>query len=164
MVQEIRQRAELTVPYVAPRTSLEQALAESWSTVLRIDPVGVHDNFLELGGDSLQATILLNHLQEQLGEPVPAHMLFHAQTIDDLARYLRQHYSAAVRHRHPSEPLADGDSANGDGHGTVPARVNPAFGSRPRARALLERLDELSDEEVESLLGTADARSEVSDE
>ena len=89
---EVRRRSDLTAPFVAPRTTLEAILAESWSATLGFDRVGVHDNFLELGGDSLQATILLNQLQEHLGEAVPAHMLFHVQTIGDLADYLRRNF------------------------------------------------------------------------
>ena len=156
---EVRRRSELTVPYVAPQTSLEETLAESWSAVLRIDRVGVHDNFLELGGDSLQATILLNRLQDQLGEAVPGHMLFHAQTIDDLAKYLRQHFPDAVRRQHPDEVVADGD-----GHAAAQLSAIPRLARQQQAEDLLARLDELSDEEVESLLGEAAAESEASDE
>ena len=68
----VRRRPDLTIPYVAPRTELEQAMAQSWSAILHIDGIGVYDNFFELGGDSLQATILLNRLQEQLGKRSPA--------------------------------------------------------------------------------------------
>ena len=124
--------------------------------MLRIDRVGVHDNFLELGGDSLQATILLNRLQEQLGEAVPGHMLFHAQTIDDLADYLRQNFAAAVRRCHPEEQVGDGKP---------PADAVPSIPRLARAQQteqLLARLDELTDEEVESLLSQSAAESEVS--
>ncbi|MDG4807545.1 amino acid adenylation domain-containing protein [Micromonospora sp. WMMD1120] len=52
--REVRRAA-----YVAPRTDLEQALADRVGTVLRQDRVGVHDNFFELGGDSLSALKLV---------------------------------------------------------------------------------------------------------
>jgi acyl transferase domain-containing protein len=155
-VEEVRQRSDLTTPYVAPRTALETTLAESWSAVLRIDRVGIHDNFLELGGDSLQATILLNRLQEQLGEAVPGHMLFHAQTIDDLADYLRQNFAAAVRRRHPEEQVGDGEPSAA----AVPSI--PRLARAEQTEQLLARLDELTDEEVESLLSQSAAESEVS--
>lgn len=100
---EIRQRPELNTPCELPRTALETALARSWSEILRIEPVGIHDNFFELGGDSLQATILLNRLQDQLGEIVHVLVLFRAQTIHDLAEYLRQSYPEAVRRLYPGE-------------------------------------------------------------
>ncbi|MCB1035725.1 MAG: SDR family oxidoreductase, partial [Acidobacteria bacterium] len=47
------ERPELQTPYVAPRTELEEALAEMWQELLGIDRVGVHDDFFELGGHSL---------------------------------------------------------------------------------------------------------------
>lgn len=46
-------RPELGAAYVAPRTSVEMALAEIWAQVLGVDRVGIHDNFFALGGDSI---------------------------------------------------------------------------------------------------------------
>ncbi|HEX9733566.1 MAG TPA: amino acid adenylation domain-containing protein [Thermoanaerobaculia bacterium] len=46
-------RPALATSYAAPRTPLEQMLAETWREVLLVDEIGVHDNFVELGGDSL---------------------------------------------------------------------------------------------------------------
>jgi acyl transferase domain-containing protein len=155
---ETRPRADLAVPYVAPRTPLETALAQSWSTVLRIDRVGVHDNFLELGGDSLQATILLNRLQEEVGETLPTHTLFYLQTIDDLAAYLRCHHPEAVRRRYSDEQVTGAGESS-----TVAFLSIPRLHREKNAEQLLARLDELSDEEVESLLADA-APSEVSHE
>ncbi len=104
---EMRQRPDLNTPCELARTPLEAALARSWSEVLRVEPVGIHDNFFELGGDSLQATILLNRLQDQLGEIVHVLVLFKAQTIHDLAEYLRQSYPAAVRRLYPGEVVSE---------------------------------------------------------
>ena len=143
VAREIRRRAELTAPFVAPRSKLEAVLAESWSTVLGFDRVGVHDNFLELGGDSLQATILLNRLQEHLGQAVPAHMLFHVQTIGDLADYLRREFPSAVRRCHPEEQV-DGEShaaaasasiprlARATGRGATACAIGRSLGRRSR--------------------------------
>ncbi len=157
---EVRVRPDLTAPYVAPRTPLETEMAESWSAILRIEGIGVHDNFFELGGDSLQATILLNRLEENLGEGVPGHVLFQVQTINDLANYLREHCPDAVRRRYPDEAVApDGEPgdaspsrkvANAGGDVSIPRLARDR-----QAEDLLARLDELSDEEVESLLGEA---------
>jgi amino acid adenylation domain-containing protein/non-ribosomal peptide synthase protein (TIGR01720 family) len=41
--------------FVAPGTAAEHALASIWAEVLRVDRVGLHDNFVELGGDSISA-------------------------------------------------------------------------------------------------------------
>ena len=157
----VRKRPDLTSPYVAPRTKLEADMIQSWSAVLRVEGIGVHDNFFALGGDSLQATMLLNRLQEHLGEAVPGHVLFRVQTVGDLADYLRRHCPEMLRRQYPDEPIQMADESSGDGERPV-AAGNEARGSPvsiPRlardrqTEDLLERLDELTDEEVESLFG-----------
>src|SRR5262245_56711442 len=52
-------RPPLAEPDVAPRTPIEIELAHMWAEVLGFAQVGVHDPFLELGGDSLLATRVL---------------------------------------------------------------------------------------------------------
>jgi acyl carrier protein len=138
----VRRRPDLTVPYVAPRTKLEEDLVQSWSTILRIEGIGVFDNFFELGGDSLQATILLNRLQEHLGESVPSHALFQVQNISDLAGYLERQCPEAIQRRY-----GNGQAARG-GDGAI-----PRLARQERAEDLLARLDDLGDDEIESLLG-----------
>ena len=49
------ERPDLERPYVAPRTRLEASLAMIWSEVLGIETVGIHDNFFDLGGASMNA-------------------------------------------------------------------------------------------------------------
>ncbi|MCA1612753.1 MAG: amino acid adenylation domain-containing protein, partial [Acidobacteria bacterium] len=39
--------------FVAPRTAVERTLADIWAEVLKVEPIGVEDNFISLGGDSL---------------------------------------------------------------------------------------------------------------
>ena len=58
------ERPNLGNPLVAPRTPVEEGLAKIWAEVLRLDQVGVFDNFLELGGDSLKATKICIHGDE----------------------------------------------------------------------------------------------------
>jgi len=50
--------------YVAPRTPVEQALAEMFAQVLGVERVGVHDNFFLLGGHSLQAMQIVSRVRE----------------------------------------------------------------------------------------------------
>ncbi|MGB9181180.1 MAG: amino acid adenylation domain-containing protein [Pyrinomonadaceae bacterium] len=89
-------RPGLAEDYVAPRTALERMLAEMWQEILGMERVGVHDNFFNLGGDSLRAAILINKLQERLGDFLYVVALFEAPTIASLAAYLTEHYSGAV--------------------------------------------------------------------
>ncbi|UUU22854.1 non-ribosomal peptide synthase/polyketide synthase [Streptomyces sp. DSM 40750] len=52
--------------YVAPRTPAEERIAAVWRDVLRVDTVGVHDSFFDLGGDSIKAVALVGALREEL--------------------------------------------------------------------------------------------------
>ncbi len=82
--------------FIAPRTPLEERLAESWRQLLGRGRVGIDDNFFELGGDSIQGAMFINRLQEELGEIVYVMALFDAPTVAELAAYLEQSYPAAV--------------------------------------------------------------------
>lgn len=148
--EEIRPRPNLTTPYVAPRSPLEEQIAQSWSEIMRLDRVGVYDNFFELGGDSLKATILLNRLQELLGKPIDAHALFQAQTINDLAAHLQKQFSEADGRLSPPTGLES--TQDGVESGRATADVIPRLSRDAEAERLLSRLNELTDEEVESLL------------
>ncbi|MBD2455148.1 amino acid adenylation domain-containing protein [Nostoc sp. FACHB-87] len=53
-------RPNLEAVFVPPSTPIEVALAEIWSQVLSIEKVGIHDNFLKLGGDSLRSIQVLS--------------------------------------------------------------------------------------------------------
>src|SRR5439155_10386481 len=57
---------EAPARFVAPRTPVEKLLAGLWSQVLGIDPIGVQDHFLRLGGDSLLATRLVARICDLL--------------------------------------------------------------------------------------------------
>ncbi len=135
-------------------------MAQSWSAILHFDGIGIYDNFFELGGDSLQATILLNRLQEQLGEAIPSHVLFQVQSINDLADYLRQHCPGAIRRRYPQEAIAgaDGKPAATESLAAGGAAAIPRVARDQQAEDLLARLDDLNDDEVESLLGQRGCR------
>lgn len=72
------------VPDAPPRTPLEQALAEVWAEVLDIRPVGVLDNFFDLGGHSI-SVILAADLARRRGIRLTARLMFQHQTIEELA-------------------------------------------------------------------------------
>ncbi len=58
-------RPQLATEYATPRTVWEKKIAALWRDVLRIDRVGVHDNFYELGGDSLRAAEAFARMWDQ---------------------------------------------------------------------------------------------------
>ena len=85
-----------SAPYVAPQGALEERLSELWCEVLGHDRIGAMDDFFELGGNSLQAALLVRRLQDGLGEMVYAASLFDAPTLRGLADHLERTYPEAV--------------------------------------------------------------------
>jgi acyl transferase domain-containing protein len=84
-------RPDLATEYVAPQNDLQEALATVWRGFLGIEKVGIHDNFLDLGGDSLLATQVLSRLRAAFRMDLPPNSLFEAPTIAELALYMIAH-------------------------------------------------------------------------
>lgn len=80
-----RTRPVLDVPFVAPSTPLEELLSRIWAEVLHLDRVGVRDDFLDLGGDSLRASQVVTRVQSVLPVPIPPTVLFTAPTVEAMA-------------------------------------------------------------------------------
>ena len=75
---------------VPPRDELETKLVEIWQEILSITPVGVTDNFFDLGGNSLLALRLVGRIQQVLGKELALVDLFTTHTIRELAELLRR--------------------------------------------------------------------------
>ena len=91
---------------------LEAYLHDVWVKVLGVEQISAEDNFLELGGDSIQAAMITNHLQDWLGDVVWPVVLFDEPTIRELAGYLRRNYPHAVGKRIPSTALTTAGSGS----------------------------------------------------
>ena len=72
-------------PFTAPRTPTETVLAEVWREVLAGGPIGVHDDFFAIGGQSFAALRVVGLAAERLGRPVPLGALLERRTIAGLA-------------------------------------------------------------------------------
>ncbi|MET8046926.1 amino acid adenylation domain-containing protein [Streptosporangium sp. NPDC005286] len=72
----------------APGTALETVIAMTWSEVLGVEKVGLHDDFFRLGGHSLVATRVTSALREALDVHIPLKTLFERSTVAALARAL----------------------------------------------------------------------------
>ena len=70
---------------IAPRTEVEQGLAALWSEVLRVDAVGIDDNFFALGGHSLVAVRVVARIRDVFGVTMPLRRLFERPTVAQLA-------------------------------------------------------------------------------
>ena len=84
-----------TTPYVAPRTPLEQLLSDLWCECLQLKRVGVHDNFFDLGGDSLAMIRLSMETERATGLRLPLTGIFDAPTVAGMATVLGRQKSIA---------------------------------------------------------------------
>jgi amino acid adenylation domain-containing protein len=81
-------RPELDTAYMAPETENERAITLVWQEVLGLGKVGMHDNFFDLGGNSLLLVQLHGRLQTDLRMEVPIVEMFRHPTVDALVLYL----------------------------------------------------------------------------
>jgi thioesterase domain-containing protein/acyl carrier protein len=74
--------------FVPPRNELERQLTQIWEEVLGIQPIGIQNNFFELGGNSLLAVQMLAQVEKQCGKNLPITTLLSSPTIQELAKVL----------------------------------------------------------------------------
>ncbi|RYE40003.1 MAG: amino acid adenylation domain-containing protein, partial [Hyphomicrobiales bacterium] len=74
--------------YVEPTNDTERSLAQLWAEVLGLSRVGIHDNFFAIGGNSLLTVQLAAHVTRQFAVTLPLTLIFEAQTIEHMARYV----------------------------------------------------------------------------
>jgi acyl transferase domain-containing protein/thioesterase domain-containing protein/ubiquinone/menaquinone biosynthesis C-methylase UbiE/acyl carrier protein len=92
----LHSRPALKNAYVAPRDALEQTIADSWQKLLGIVQIGIHDDFFDLGGDSLIAVRLITQLREIVQLDLSPHsLLLESPTIAKLADVIRQNRQQA---------------------------------------------------------------------
>ncbi len=94
-------RPELAASYVAPRTPVEQQLAEIWSSMLGVERIGVNNNFFDLRGNSLLATQLVSTVREQFQIELPLRVIFDSPTIAGIAKYI----DATAQHEKSIAPV-----------------------------------------------------------
>jgi fengycin family lipopeptide synthetase D len=76
--------------YAAPGTDLEKLIADIWKQVLKLEQVGIGDNFFDIGGNSLNILQVNQQLNEVLGDSLPVMSMFRYTTIHSLAQFLEQ--------------------------------------------------------------------------
>jgi acyl carrier protein len=81
-------RPDLPVDYVAPRNQVESSIAEVIQSMLGIDKVGIHDNFFDLGFDSLLAHRAIGRLQQPLGMSLPMRVFLEIPTVAEIATFV----------------------------------------------------------------------------
>ncbi|WP_445629593.1 non-ribosomal peptide synthetase [Nostoc sp. DSM 114167] len=89
-----RERPQLEQAYIAAQTDLERLLAGILSELLKIDRVGIDDNFFDLGATSISILQVAARIKQELGIELPAVKLFQYSTIGSLANYLNSNQNS----------------------------------------------------------------------
>ncbi len=86
--ESMHQRPEMNTLYIAPRNETEETIVHIWQKFLGIEPVGIQDNFFQLGGDSLLAVQLVSWINETFKTKLSSHVLLNKTTIQSLAQLI----------------------------------------------------------------------------
>ncbi|MBR8839548.1 MAG: amino acid adenylation domain-containing protein [Stigonema ocellatum SAG 48.90 = DSM 106950] len=83
-------RPNATQSFVAPRNFTELSFVKTWENLLNTNPIGVTDNFFDLGGHSFLAIRLMAQIYDRFGHNLPLSTLFENPTIEKLAQIISQ--------------------------------------------------------------------------
>lgn len=98
-----RIRPELDATHTVPETETQSRLVNLWTEVLGIDHIGIHDPFLELGGDSLLAMQLSMDIDSQFGVQIPQWKLYERKTPAEMSVLIDEY----VLHRAATNDMED---------------------------------------------------------
>jgi acyl-CoA synthetase (AMP-forming)/AMP-acid ligase II/thioesterase domain-containing protein len=96
------------VPRHESRTQLENLLTAMWARIIGIKHVGLHDNFFDIGGDSLAAEDLIAGIEQITGRKLAIGALFEAPTIEELAALIEQDDRGGPQQVVPIQPKGSG--------------------------------------------------------
>ena len=80
--------AKFQTEFVAPRNEVERSLCSYWQNLLKIERVGIHDDFWILGGQSLLATQVFNFVRQEFGVELKLSKMFANSTVVQLAEHI----------------------------------------------------------------------------
>jgi amino acid adenylation domain-containing protein len=92
--------------YIRPETETEKALSLIWTELLKVESIGINDDFFSLGGHSLQAIRIRSRIRDVFGMDIPLQTIFEKTTIAGLAEALSdaKTSSGTIRRREGTEP------------------------------------------------------------
>lgn len=109
----LHERPSLRSDYVAPSDELEEQIAGVWREVFGLERIGIHDDFFELGGDSLVALQMVSRLTRTFGLELRVRDLFEATTVASLAVTLENRMLDEASPEELAEALTDLEEIHG---------------------------------------------------
>lgn len=103
-------RPALTQAYVEPTTEAERQLVQIWEEVLGVRPIGIHDNFFDLGGHSLAATRVVTRVLKKFQSDLPVKTLFDSPAVAEMALVIAEHGGKHLDEKALQEILDELDS------------------------------------------------------
>jgi acyl-CoA synthetase (AMP-forming)/AMP-acid ligase II/acyl carrier protein len=91
-------RSREPVDHSAPPTRLEQEILSIWQDMLGLENLGIHDDFLVLGGESIQAARILTRVNERFHTNLQVKDIFTASTVALIAKIVQEHDVQDTRH------------------------------------------------------------------
>jgi acyl carrier protein len=82
--------------YIAPRGALEEVLATIFAEVLKLERIGIRDNFFDLGGHSLSATQIVSRVREAFRMELPLRKIFEQPTVEGMAQALLEEHGEQI--------------------------------------------------------------------
>ena len=80
----------METPFVAPEGEIEELLASIWKEVLRLKQVGIHDDFIALGGHSLAAIRVTARINEEIELNFQLNKIFEFPTIKEYSDLIEE--------------------------------------------------------------------------
>ena len=99
----VNESRDLSDNYEEPVSETEVILADIWSELLDVSPIGAGDNFFDLGGHSLKATVLVSKIYKRLGVTLKLSDIFHIRTLRDMAETVDSSQKSEYNPINPAE-------------------------------------------------------------
>ena len=87
---KLHPRPVLSTVYAPPDSELEHTIVNVWQELLGIENLGIHDNFFDLGGNSLIGLKVIGRLKKELGITLSVVTLFEGPTVSALAKTISE--------------------------------------------------------------------------
>jgi amino acid adenylation domain-containing protein len=101
----LKNAASGAVAYTPPGTALERRVTAIWEEILKLDRISIHDEFLEVGGDSILAARIIARIRAEFGVELPIYGFFDRPTISTISQLIERLPAPDQADVAPIEPI-----------------------------------------------------------